>query len=179
MLSDHSDAKMCDRMPPQIEQDIRENVLAWAWQQTLGRTDGSSGVLPIGALPPKAGLCTVLFNPIYKFIFIKNTKVAGTSVFLNFGGMCKTGTTLAIANVRLSSRTHALNHGVYAVQRPWCTSNEIHAVLRSMPAYLTHLCSCIYSIVAPVLGIDFKAFGGGVADQPNPQASQRPGEKSV
>lgn len=49
---------------------------------------------------PRAGLCTVMFDPIYKFIFIKNTKVAGTSVFLSLGKFCPENVTLASAMVR-------------------------------------------------------------------------------
>lgn len=74
-------------------------VWNWAWEQTLGQSDGSVGVLPLGESPPKAALCTVLFNPVYKFILIKNTKVAGTSVFLKFGQLCPAGISLKQARV--------------------------------------------------------------------------------
>ena len=74
-------------------------VWNWAWEQTLGREDGRVAVLPLGVAPPKAALCTVLFNPVYKMIFIKNTKVAGTSVFVKFGQMCPEDITLEKAAV--------------------------------------------------------------------------------
>jgi hypothetical protein len=78
----------------------RGDILRWSWDFTLGREDPDTGdVLLETDQPPKAGLCTVLFNPIYKFIFIKNTKVAGTSVFLNFGGECMEPPTLETAKV--------------------------------------------------------------------------------
>ena len=80
--------------------EVRKDVMEWAYAQALGHEDGSNGALQLGAAPPKAGLCTVLFNPAYKFIFIKNTKVAGTSVFLNFGGSCDGSQTLARLHVR-------------------------------------------------------------------------------
>lgn len=80
----------CASRKPRAEpQSIRADLLKWAYDQTLGRVDGSAAMLPLGDAPPKAGLCTVLFNPFYRIIFVKNTKVAGTSVFLHFGGKCK------------------------------------------------------------------------------------------
>lgn len=82
----------------------RQALYDWAYNHTLGNDDGNSGVLPLGVAPPKAGLCTVSFNPIYKFIFIKNTKVAGTSVFLNFGGFCGNNVPLETTQVH-----HALH----------------------------------------------------------------------
>lgn len=81
--------------------------MKWSWEYTVGRSDPSADAARIDiALPPKAGMCTVLFNPFYKLIFIKNTKVAGTSVFLNFGGGCKETPTLADAQVPPSPVTH-------------------------------------------------------------------------
>lgn len=38
--------------------------------------------------PPKAGLCNALFNPVYKFIFVRNPKVAGQALFAKFGRYC-------------------------------------------------------------------------------------------
>lgn len=56
-----------------------------------------------GESPPKAGICTLLFNPTYKFIVVKNTKVAGTSLFLKFGGFCPPGITPEKAKVCCST----------------------------------------------------------------------------
>ena len=53
-----------------------------------------------GESPPKAGICTLLFNPMYKFIVVMNTKVAGTSLFLKFGGFCPSGINLETAKAR-------------------------------------------------------------------------------
>ncbi|GMH44096.1 hypothetical protein BSKO_12030 [Bryopsis sp. KO-2023] len=38
--------------------------------------------------PPLSSSCTALVNEAYKFIFVKNPKTAGTSIFLFFGGLC-------------------------------------------------------------------------------------------
>jgi hypothetical protein len=80
---------------------VTQPLHEWMWMQLLGTDDGALHALPAGSAPPKAGICTLLFNPIYKFILIKNTKVAGTSVFLNFGGFCPPGITLEQAKVLL------------------------------------------------------------------------------
>ena len=60
-------------------------------------------VMHAGESPPKAGICTLLFNPTYKFIVVKNTKVAGTSLFLKFGGFCPPGITPEKAKVCCST----------------------------------------------------------------------------
>lgn len=79
---------------------MQNSLNEWLWQHALGTADGVLHPLPRGAVPPKAAICTLLFNPIYKFILIKNTKVAGTSVFVDFGGFCRPGITLEEAKVR-------------------------------------------------------------------------------
>jgi hypothetical protein len=110
----------------------RQALYDWSWNHTLGADDGSSGVLPIGVAPPKAGLCTVSFNPIYKFIFIKNTKVAGTSVFLSFGGFCRAGITLEEAKVPCPLLSFACNLIISVVL-------SLSQVTASFIAWLTQL----------------------------------------
>lgn len=88
------------RLPPKDASQMHNSLNEWMWQHALGTSDGVLHPLPRGTVPPKAAICTLLFNPVYKFILIKNTKVAGTSVFLNFGGFCKAGITLEEAKVR-------------------------------------------------------------------------------
>ena len=65
-------------------------LLDWAKPRT---TPDARGMYwpppPIGAAPPRAALCAVLFNPVYKVAFIKNTKVGGTSLASALGGHCK------------------------------------------------------------------------------------------
>lgn len=41
-----------------------------------------------GTNPPRAGTCRLMFNPMYKFIYIKAAKVGGTSFKNKFGGYC-------------------------------------------------------------------------------------------
>ena len=90
------------RGDPEGPNGVRQPIFAWAWRHVLGEPDGSPAQLPLGEAPPKAGVCVVLFNPIYKMIFVKNTKVAGTSVLLSFGGLCPAGIDLKTAQVWLS-----------------------------------------------------------------------------
>eukprot|EP00892_Ulva_mutabilis_P004467 jgi/Ulvmu1/2392/UM131_0003.1 len=75
--------------PPNTDPEgpAHQHVRDWLWQSTLGGIDGR---LPPsrGEVAPRVDKCMVLINPIYKFIFIKNTKVAGSSVFESLGGMC-------------------------------------------------------------------------------------------
>jgi hypothetical protein len=105
--------KLQCRLPNGKPQGVRGDIMQWAFEYTLGGVHAAGREMPLGEAPPKAGLCTVLFNPFYKFIFIKNTKVAGTSVFTHFGGdcnpepsldaqvrnVCKSGVIAALANL--------------------------------------------------------------------------------
>jgi hypothetical protein len=99
LLQIRSSAYVNCRLPHEANGPVRTQLEDWVWRQVLGTDSGESQALPLGVAPPKAGLCTLLFNPIYKFVLIKNTKVAGTSVFLNFGGHCPDGITLEEAKV--------------------------------------------------------------------------------
>lgn len=90
---------LCYRLPPHARTVIRKRWDDWLFQQFLGEEDGSWNPLPSESAPPKAGSCMVLINPVYKFILVKNTKVAGTSIFVKFGGFCPEGITYDDAKV--------------------------------------------------------------------------------
>lgn len=91
-----------DRWSPAVSAGplLRAKFDDWLWNQTLGTDAGDIRILPLGDSPPLSAPCTVLFSPLYKFIFIKNTKTAGTSLFLKFGGFCPEGISLESARKR-------------------------------------------------------------------------------
>lgn len=43
----------------------------------------------VGEAPPQANQCIVWVNPYYRTIFLRGTKVGGTSVQKTLGGECK------------------------------------------------------------------------------------------
>eukprot|EP00892_Ulva_mutabilis_P012447 jgi/Ulvmu1/9575/UM054_0005.1 len=87
-------------LPSKGTDQMRNGLNEWIWQHAIGTSDGELHALPRGVVPPKAAICTLLFNPVYKLILIKNTKVAGTSVFLNLGGFCQPGITMEKAKAQ-------------------------------------------------------------------------------
>lgn len=74
------------------------DLMVWLADKLLGQTEASAA--PLAELPPKADMCILLFNPVYKFIFIKNTKVAGTSVAKSLGRSCPPGLSVEEMRVR-------------------------------------------------------------------------------
>lgn len=62
------------------------------WVSPGGNSSGSSGAgprLPAPGEPaPQSEGCKAFINPVYKYIFLRNTKVAGTSINDALGGTC-------------------------------------------------------------------------------------------
>ena len=85
---------MCDMRQAQ-------KVFDWVWAQTkLLKRNKLPAPEALGVLPPKAALCTVLFNPYYKVAFVKNTKVGGSSMVSGLGGHCNPDASLQDLAVR-------------------------------------------------------------------------------
>lgn len=101
---------------------MRHGLSEWMWQHAIGTSDGELHPLPRGAVPPKAAICTILVNPVYKFILVKNTKVAGTSVFLSLGGFCKAGISLEEAKVSAALCDSPLLH----ILKTNCSGIQLH-----------------------------------------------------
>ena len=76
--------KMCDPR-------MAEGAFSWVWDQIKGEEGGIVSRMPLGTVPPKAALCTMLFNPVYKVAFVRSTKVGGTSLMNAIGNNCKLG----------------------------------------------------------------------------------------
>ena len=58
----------------------------WVWQLAAG--NHSADLPPPGASPPKAGLCEVLFSPVYKTAVVKASHVGASSAVAALGGLC-------------------------------------------------------------------------------------------
>ena len=77
-----------------------ETFMPWMWAHKVGADGDTFPDLNPGKLAPIAGNCPFFFNPHYKFVFIKNTKVGGTSVWVHFGMFCEADELTLTSNVR-------------------------------------------------------------------------------
>ena len=75
---------------------LGNNFLSWAWEQSVG----AAPQLRLGEAPPKAALCMVMFNPVYKVAYIKSSRTASTAVVEAMGGFCPEDARLDFAEVR-------------------------------------------------------------------------------
>lgn len=81
------------------EPPAHKHIYDWIWQRTLGDSSGEVVSQPRSTVAPRVDKCVLLFNPVYKLIFIKNTKVAGSSVYESLGSYCPPTITLEAARV--------------------------------------------------------------------------------
>lgn len=65
-------------------------VHSWLLKHTLGATGAAGGAAPLprSEPPPMARGCLIQIDPLYKTIFVRNQKVAGTSILLAMGNLC-------------------------------------------------------------------------------------------
>ena len=61
---------------------------AWIWAVAMGDQNGVITPPAAGVTAPKLDDCRVFFNPVYRYIYIKNTKTAGSSVLDAMGPIC-------------------------------------------------------------------------------------------
>ena len=61
---------------------------------------------PLGQLAPVSSPCRAFINPVYKYIFLRGTKVAGTSVANALGNLCPDGKPTTADTIAQSVRLH-------------------------------------------------------------------------
>ena len=81
------------RWPPGLSigpgvEERRNSTNEWIWDLAMGGRKGQITPPAAGLTAPKLDDCRVFFNPVYRYIYIKNTKTAGSSVLDAMGTIC-------------------------------------------------------------------------------------------
>lgn len=123
----------------------------------MGDADGQVRLPPRGITAPKLDECKLFFNPVYRFIYIKNTKTAGSSVLAALNP-CPQQATLEEVNMRVQPPPHlwaaristaCLSHSRVPAEVRVVAHQLGHHLLRA-PAWTQTICQNVSEVILNV-----------------------------